>query len=42
MDEELDFLEIQDLIAQREAILKSEQPDQDELEFLERILRDLI
>lgn len=41
-DEELDFLEIQDLLAEQEAILESEQPDEIRLQEIQRILSWLI
>ena len=39
-DEELDFLEYEDLIAEREAILESEQPDEERLAEINMLLRD--
>lgn len=37
-DEELDFLEIQDLLLEKQNILQSEQPDEDRLAEIQRIL----
>lgn len=41
MDDDLDFLEIQDLLNEKQMILESEQPDQDRLDEIEMFLRFL-